>query len=137
MLLGDGTEVAHSPTEPVPVWVNRDQRHAYYAAMSYVDEHIGALLQALRDESVESSTIVAAHSDHGDPIPDADRSLWAPVRRRRRLLHRLLLIPAAFSQAITWVSTGSGTRRPTLRTPSAYLSSSRRRASPQPPAAAR
>ena len=46
VLLGDGTEVAHSPTEPVPVWVNRDQRHAYYAAMSYVDEHIGALLQA-------------------------------------------------------------------------------------------
>ena len=27
--------------EPVPDWVNQNNRHAYYAAVSYVDEHIG------------------------------------------------------------------------------------------------
>jgi len=43
----------------------RNQRHAYYAAVSYVDEHIGKLLQVLSDEDVRDDTIVIFHADHG------------------------------------------------------------------------
>ena len=35
-----GVRGAHAD-DPVPDWVNQNNRHAYYAAISYVDEHIG------------------------------------------------------------------------------------------------
>jgi len=107
VLLGDGTEVAHSPTEPVPVWVNRDQRHAYYAAMSYVDEHIGALLQALRDESVESSTIVAAHSDHGYHL--GEHGLWHKASNFENAVRVPLVIKAPGKPSATGRRTESTT----------------------------
>lgn len=49
----------------VPDWVIRNQRHAYYAAVSYVDEHVGAILEVLEKEDVKEDTIVVFHSDHG------------------------------------------------------------------------
>jgi iduronate 2-sulfatase len=72
--LQNGTAFPFTPSSPVPDWVNRDQRHAYFAAISYVDEHIGALLGKLRDEGLWGSTIVAVHSDHGYQL--GEHGMW-------------------------------------------------------------
>ena len=56
-----------------PFWYNvplsdpvmRNQRRAYYASVSYADEHIGAILKVLEEEGLANSTIIVFHSDHG------------------------------------------------------------------------
>jgi choline-sulfatase len=58
--------------------LTRDQvltaRHAYYAAVSYVDERIGEVLAALRDSGLEQDTIVVFTADHGEML--GERGLW-------------------------------------------------------------
>lgn len=61
--LENGTGFQYDPTHPVPDWVIRDQRHAYYAAVSYVDEHIGYILQTLESTGLETETVVLFHAD--------------------------------------------------------------------------
>ena len=56
--LANGTSFPFSPTRAVPDWVQRDQRHAYYAAISYVDEHVGAILGKLAGAKLSATTIV-------------------------------------------------------------------------------
>ena len=63
--LENGTSFDYGPYSPVPDWVARDQRHAYYSAVSYVDEHVGEILALLEHEGMSGETIVVAHSDHG------------------------------------------------------------------------
>ena len=63
--LANGTSFPWGPYKPVPDWVMRNQRHAYYAAVSYVDEHIGAILKVLDEQHVRDDTIVVFHADHG------------------------------------------------------------------------
>jgi len=63
--LENGTTFPFGPYAPVPAWVARDQRHAYMAAISYVDEHVGALLARLEAAGVADNTIVVFHADHG------------------------------------------------------------------------
>jgi choline-sulfatase len=52
----------------------RDARHAYYGAISYVDENLGKLMSALRDTKLASDTIVLFLSDHGEML--GERGLW-------------------------------------------------------------
>jgi choline-sulfatase len=52
----------------------RTARHAYFAAMSYVDERIGEVLAALRDAELEDETIVVFTADHGEML--GERGLW-------------------------------------------------------------
>jgi choline-sulfatase len=52
----------------------RNARHAYYAAISYVDERIGQLLAALRDAGLDGRTVVAFTADHGELL--GERGLW-------------------------------------------------------------
>jgi choline-sulfatase len=52
----------------------RNARHAYYAAISYVDERIGELLSALARAGLADRTIVALTSDHGEML--GERGLW-------------------------------------------------------------
>jgi choline-sulfatase len=52
----------------------RTARHAYYAAISYVDERIGELLAALRDAGLDDETIIAFTADHGEML--GERGLW-------------------------------------------------------------
>jgi choline-sulfatase len=52
----------------------RQARHAYYAAISYVDERIGAVLTALSRCGFAENTIVAFTSDHGEFL--GERGLW-------------------------------------------------------------
>jgi choline-sulfatase len=49
-------------------------RHAYYAAVSYVDERIGTVLGALRSSGLEDSTTVIFTTDHGELL--GERGLW-------------------------------------------------------------
>jgi len=52
----------------------RNARHAYYGAISYVDENLGRLTQALRETRLADSTIVLFVSDHGEML--GERGLW-------------------------------------------------------------
>lgn len=52
----------------------RNARHAYYGAISYVDDKIGQLLRALDATGMRDDTIVVFISDHGDML--GERGLW-------------------------------------------------------------
>jgi choline-sulfatase len=49
-------------------------RHAYFAAISYVDERIGEVLAALRGAGLADETIVVFTADHGEML--GERGLW-------------------------------------------------------------
>jgi choline-sulfatase len=49
-------------------------RRAYYGAVSYVDEQVGVLLDALEDARLAENTIVLLLADHGDML--GERGLW-------------------------------------------------------------
>jgi choline-sulfatase len=52
----------------------RAARHAYYGAISYVDDHIARLIGILADTGRLGSTIVIVTSDHGDML--GERGAW-------------------------------------------------------------
>ncbi|MGE0875690.1 MAG: choline-sulfatase [Burkholderiales bacterium] len=52
----------------------RRARHAYYGMVSYIDDHVGRLIAALRDMDLEENTVVVFNSDHGDML--GERGLW-------------------------------------------------------------
>jgi choline-sulfatase len=49
-------------------------RRAYFGAVSYVDEQMGVVLDALRESDLERDTIVLVLADHGDML--GERGLW-------------------------------------------------------------
>ena len=52
----------------------RKARHAYYGSISYVDERIGQILEALDRAMLTDDTVVAFCTDHGDML--GERGLW-------------------------------------------------------------
>jgi choline-sulfatase len=52
----------------------RRARHAYYAAISYLDERIGHVLDALDATGLADDTIVVFTADHGEML--GERGLW-------------------------------------------------------------
>ncbi len=52
----------------------RTARHAYYAAISYVDDKVGEVLGALRDASLDHETVIVFTADHGEML--GERGLW-------------------------------------------------------------
>lgn len=52
----------------------RRARHGYYAAISYLDERVGEVLDALRDAGLEDDTAVVFCADHGEML--GERGLW-------------------------------------------------------------
>jgi choline-sulfatase len=52
----------------------RNARHAYYGAISYVDDQVGRLLRALEATGLAENTIVLFTSDHGEML--GERGLW-------------------------------------------------------------
>ena len=52
----------------------RDARHAYYGAVSYIDDQLGRLLEALRLTGQDGNTIIVFLSDHGEAL--GERGLW-------------------------------------------------------------
>jgi len=52
----------------------RNARHAYYAAISYVDEWVGTVLDTLETCAMADDTVVLFTADHGDML--GERGLW-------------------------------------------------------------
>lgn len=52
----------------------RHARRAYYGAISYVDEQIGKLVEALESTGQADNTVILLTSDHGDML--GERGLW-------------------------------------------------------------
>lgn len=52
----------------------RNARHAYYGAISYIDDKIGRLLSILETTGLAENTIVILTADHGDML--GERGLW-------------------------------------------------------------
>ena len=52
----------------------RNARHAYYGMISYIDDKVGLLLQALEKTGLRDNTIVLFISDHGEML--GERGLW-------------------------------------------------------------
>jgi len=52
----------------------RNARHAYYGAISYVDDNVGRLIDALRATDLARDTVVLAMSDHGEML--GERGFW-------------------------------------------------------------
>jgi choline-sulfatase len=52
----------------------RAARHAYYGAVSYIDDQIGVLLTALAEARFADNTVVLLLADHGDML--GERGLW-------------------------------------------------------------
>ena len=60
--------------EPVTEDQALNARHAYYGAVSYIDDQLGRLMDALRASGLAEDTIVALSSDHGEML--GERGLW-------------------------------------------------------------
>ena len=52
----------------------RVARHAYYGAVSYIDDQLGALVDALDKAGLAEDTVVVFLSDHGETL--GERGLW-------------------------------------------------------------
>ena len=49
-------------------------RHAYFGMVSYIDDQVGALVEALRQGGMAEDTIIVFTADHGDML--GERGLW-------------------------------------------------------------
>ncbi|MCB0085738.1 MAG: sulfatase-like hydrolase/transferase, partial [Caldilineaceae bacterium] len=52
----------------------RRSRHAYYAMMSYIDDRVGELMEALKSTGLDENTVIIFTSDHGEML--GERGLW-------------------------------------------------------------
>ena len=66
--------VSNMDAEPVTEAQIRAARHAYYGAVSFFDDHVGAMLQTLRDTGQADDTITIVLADHGEML--GERGLW-------------------------------------------------------------
>ncbi len=55
-------------------------RHGYYAATSYVDDNVGQLIKALKDNGLYDNTIIVFWSDHGYHL--GENSHWTKATAR-------------------------------------------------------
>jgi len=60
--------------QPVTTAHTQAARRAYYGAVSYVDDQVGALLDALAEARLAANTVVVLLADHGDML--GERGLW-------------------------------------------------------------
>lgn len=59
--------------QPAPEEVQRARR-AYYAAVSYIDDHVGHILSRLDALGLRQNTVIVVTADHGDLL--GERGLW-------------------------------------------------------------
>jgi choline-sulfatase len=52
----------------------RNARHAYYGMISYIDDKVGQLIQAVKNTGLADNTIIIFVSDHGEML--GERGLW-------------------------------------------------------------
>jgi arylsulfatase A-like enzyme len=61
-------------TDPLPVALQKELKHGYYACISHADHQVGRLLDALDKLGIRNNTIVVLWSDHGYHL--GDHSMW-------------------------------------------------------------
>lgn len=66
----DPTKDLISPFGNYGVAYAQNSRKHYYAAITFVDEQVGRILQALKDKGMYDNTIICFTSDHGDMMGD-------------------------------------------------------------------
>jgi len=66
--------VCNTDREPVTEANVRDARHAYYAAISYVDDQVGKMMEALTACGLADRTVTMLTADHGEML--GEHSLW-------------------------------------------------------------
>ncbi len=81
----------------------RAARHAYYAAISYIDDKVGELLHALQATGRDQDTIVIFTSDHGEML--GEHSLWYKMSWREWSARVPLLVRAPTQYAPKRVDT--------------------------------
>lgn len=75
-----GGRGALSLREPLPTPAQRALRRAYAACARFADDNIGQLLNALRANRLDDSTVVLVHSDHGFSL--GERNAWCKKTSR-------------------------------------------------------
>lgn len=64
----------------------RNARRAYYAAVSYIDDHVGRIRERLETLGLLENTVILVTSDHGDML--GEKGLWykmSPYERSSRV----------------------------------------------------
>ena len=100
------TSLTISHRDPVPDWVMQDQRHAYYASVSYVDEHVGAILAALDASGTAQDTMVLFHADHGYHL--GEHGEW----EKKSNFDLVVRVPLQIY--VPWISAGQGKKTAAL-----------------------
>jgi choline-sulfatase len=67
-------------------------RHGYYGAISLVDDHVGAILDALAEHGIAEDAVILFTSDHGDML--GERGLWYKMAPFEGSIHVPLLVHA-------------------------------------------
>lgn len=70
----------------------RNARHAYYGMVSYIDDKVGRLLEALSATGQRDDTIVVFASDHGEML--GERGLWYKMSFFENSAHVPLIVHA-------------------------------------------
>jgi iduronate 2-sulfatase len=68
-------------------------RHGYYAATSYVDDNVGQLIKALKDNGLYDNTIIVFWSDHGYHLGENGHWTKATVRELDTRVPLIFRIP--------------------------------------------
>jgi choline-sulfatase len=66
--------LTHADEHDVSEKQTRIARRAYYGMVSYIDEKVGALINALQETGLAQSTIIVFTSDHGEML--GERGMW-------------------------------------------------------------
>lgn len=77
-------------TEVMPEKTARAIRHAYFACVSFVDSQIGRVLDALKREGLDQSTIVIFWADHGYHLGDLQQ--WGKQTNFETAVHTPLIV---------------------------------------------
>ena len=89
-------------------------RRAYYAAISYVDEQFGRILETLQEAGLDKDTVIVLCSDHGEML--GERGLWYKMNffeggaRVPMVIHA----PSAFTSRVVSQSVSNIDLLPTL-----------------------
>ena len=93
------------PDHPAPDEVVLKNRQAYYATVSYVDEQVGKLMDALTSLKLRSETIVVVHGDHGYQL--AEHNEWEKKTNFELAARVPLLISVPWKPRSLGIKTGA------------------------------
>lgn len=121
--------VCGADLQPVTAADVRAARHAYYGAVSYVDDQAGALMRTLSETGLAADTITFVLADHGEML--GERGLWfkmsffEPACRVPLIVHapgrfarRRIAASVSLADVLpTLAALGHGGREPEFATP--------------------